>query len=85
LWGNCGFPDEFSSVDSIFLPQAAISGFEEDHSSSYKAIKTCTFKFLFQFWVNLSKEEISARDLFRGLLGDGRRETTSREWVGSLT
>jgi hypothetical protein len=34
------------SIDTY--PYAATSGFEEGHSSSYRVVKTCTFKSFFQ-------------------------------------
>ena len=53
------------SIDTY--PYAAISGFQEDHSSSYKITKTCAFKSFFEFFVNFPKRVSLWGDLSRVL------------------
>jgi hypothetical protein len=53
------------SIDTY--PYAAISGLQEDHSSSYRVTKALRFQILFQVLGELSKKGVSMGDLSRVL------------------
>jgi hypothetical protein len=58
------------SIDTY--PYVAISGFQEDHSSSYRVTKTCAFKSFSRFLISFPRRISLWRDLFRVFLGTNR-------------
>jgi hypothetical protein len=52
------------SIDTY--PYTAISGFQEDHSSSYRVAKTCAFKSFFQVLGKLFQEGYLCGEIYSG-------------------